>query len=150
MAVNIKLGISFVLCSALALCVLVLTCDLRLHDVEANFPGPRTLKEVAQVATELGLYYRSDIADRPFDEGVLTRLFVSDRPLTFERVNALRFMPGDQRWNGTVAVTRDPSHSYDPYAALIVEKFPDWVAHWGDFFLFGDPALIRRLAGNRE
>jgi hypothetical protein len=150
MAVHIKLGIRVLLGGALALGLLVLACGLRLDDVERDVPGPRTLTEVAQIAAELGLYYRSDIPDQPFDESVLGRLIVSERPLPFKRVRELRFKPGDQRWNGTVAVTWDLSHGYDIFADSIAEEFRGWVARWGDFFLFGDPALIRRLTGSQE
>jgi hypothetical protein len=140
-----KLGIGVFLVGALALCMVVLAGGLRLHDVEPDVPGPRSLKEVAQIANELGLYYRSDIYARPFDDSVYYRLVVSDRPLTFERVNELRFNRGEPCWGGTVAVTLDRAHGYDEYFASAAEEFPGWVARWGDFFLFGDPALIRRL-----
>jgi hypothetical protein len=149
MAPNFKLGMSVFLGGALALCLLALAGWRRDH-VEADVPGPRTLKEVVQVATELGLYYRSDRADRAFDNGIRYRLVVSESPLTFERAGELRFKPGDQCWDGTVAVTLDRAHGFYHFFALTADEYPGWVARWGDFFLFGDPALIRRLTAGSQ
>jgi hypothetical protein len=150
MAVNIKLGIGVFFAGALAVWVVVLASGLRLDQVEADVPGPRTFKEVAQIATELGLYYRNADPYSTFDEDVMKRLVVSDRPLTSLRAIDLRFKPGDCRWGGTAAVTLDRAHVFDHYLASDAYAYRNWVARWGDFFLFGDPTLIRRLSEHKS
>ena len=93
--------------------------------------GPRTMKEVIALVQKLGLHHRSDREDGT----VGSRLVVSESPLTWQRANAFPMVPKkDSDWNGTVAVLR---------GSLIV---PDQqMEAWGDFFVYGDPSLIKRL-----
>jgi hypothetical protein len=102
---------------------------------EAQPPVPHTLHQVAQIAGRLGLYHRSDV-----HSGVVnSRIVVSDRPLTWERANALHVGdPGHPCWSGTVAAWTGG------------RAFPYLIDHeygvlWGDLLLYGDPVLIRRL-----
>jgi hypothetical protein len=70
------------------------------------------------------------------------RLVISDTPLTWERVNSLVIGRRQQSdWVGTVAVM------------LQVREFPpmsDPMTPWGNFLLYGDPALIQRLTGRTD
>jgi hypothetical protein len=103
------------------------------------------MAEVAAVAKRLGLYYRSERSDGSFDEPVPRRLVVSNRPITQERANSLRFQTGHPCWKGTVAVTLDPNHGCDDFFLATEDDAPGWAARWGEGFLFGDPGLIRQL-----
>jgi hypothetical protein len=98
-------------------------------------PAPRSLQEIARIADSLGLHHRSDIASG----AIINRLIISDRPVSFVRANAVHI--GDPHrpcWHGTVAACGDgPSFSY-----LIDGKHG---VLWGEFLLYGDPALIRQL-----
>jgi hypothetical protein len=93
--------------------------------------GPRTMKEVIGIVQKFGLHCRSDKEDGT----VGSRLVVSESPLTYERANAFPMVPQkDSDWNGTVAVLR---------GNLIM---PDQrLQAWGDFFVYGDRSLIKRL-----
>src|SRR5262249_37040353 len=93
--------------------------------------GPRTMKEVIGLAQKLGLHYRSDQKDGT----VGSRLVVSESPLTWQRANTFPMVPKkDSDWNGTVSVLR---------GSLIM---PDQrLEAWGNFFVYGDPSLIKRL-----
>jgi hypothetical protein len=97
--------------------------------------GPKSLQEVTQIASSLGLHHRSDIAS-----GELTiRLIVSARPLTFERANSMHFdNPSHPCWQDTVAVSA-------PWRQYLYLAHPDHGVVWGDVFIYGDPALIRTL-----
>ena len=102
---------------------------------EWQAPTPRTLHQVAQIADRLGLYRRSDV-----HSGVVnSRIVVSDRPLTWERANALHVGDPDHPcWSGTVAAwTGGRAFPYliDNERGVL----------WGDLLLYGDPELIRRL-----
>jgi hypothetical protein len=98
-------------------------------------PDPQTLRDAAQVAVGLGLYYRSNRSD-----GVLIdRLVVSVNPLTYERANTLRINDPDLPcWAGTIAVCTDP----DQFGYLEDHRHG---ARWGGLFVYGDPALVRKL-----
>jgi len=119
-----------------ATAVLLLACSYSLSLV-ANSPleGPKSLHEVGQIASSLGLHHRSDIAS-----GMVTfRLVVSARPLTFERANGMKIgFPAHPCWQDSVAVCY-PWQKYRHYTD------PDHGVVWGDVFLYGDPALIRTL-----
>lgn len=98
-------------------------------------PEPKSLDEVAQTATNLGLHHRSDALSGE----VQIRLVISTRPLTFERANSLKLgTPNHPCWQNTVAAC-SPWHDY----LYLVD--PDHGVVWGEVFLFGDPALIRTL-----
>jgi hypothetical protein len=117
---------------ALALCV-ALCYVARREPLQST--GPESLDEVAVIADNLGLHYRSDLKSGE----VINRLVMSHYPLTFERANALRV--GDSQhpcWQGTV-VACHPSRCFK----YLTE--PDYGVVWGDVFLFGDPELIRQL-----
>jgi hypothetical protein len=144
MAANLRLDIGVSFAGGLVLLILALACWRR-SDAVPDVPGPRTLTEVAQAARELGLYYCGDHSDGRFEGGISRRLVLSDRPLNYQRVISLTFEAGHSCWEGTVAVTLDPSHAYDGYFDSTDGQSPRGVARWGDFFLLGDPALIRRL-----
>ena len=96
--------------------------------------GPQSREEVIAIVESLGLHYRSDRADGDLQT---CRIFVSDTPLTWERVSDLtcRRVRGPE-WGGIVAVYRtwkvDPGFIYD-------------LATWGDHYVYGDPALIQKL-----
>jgi hypothetical protein len=143
-AANFRLGIGVTSSGGLVLLMLALAC-WRSSDAVPDVPGPRTLTEVAKAARELGLYYFSDRPDGRFEGGISKRLVLSDRPLNYQRVTSLRFDAGHRCWDGTVAVTLDPFHGYDDYFDSTDGQSPSGVARWGDLFLLGDPALIRRL-----
>jgi hypothetical protein len=131
------------LSGVLALFMLGLACWQGSDKVPVN-SGPQTLTEVVQAVTDLGLYYCSDRPDGRFDGGRSGRLVVSERPVDFNRATLLKFEAGHSCWDGTVAVTLDPLHAYDGYF-LSEREYPGWVARWGEFFVLGDPSLIRRL-----
>jgi hypothetical protein len=101
---------------------------------------PATLEEVRRRALQRGLYCGVDTPN-----GTLTyRLIVSKRPLTFERINNLRFgMPFDPCWNGTVAVSY-PARSW---AIEYRISEPSRSGRWGTMFLFGDPEVMHTLTG---
>jgi hypothetical protein len=97
--------------------------------------GPRSLEEVARLAADMGLHYRSD----RLNGELACRLVVSNWPITHERANSVRFGEADHPcWQGTVAVST-PWHCFGRYGD------PDHGVVWGEVFLFGDPALIRAL-----
>ena len=97
-------------------------------------PGPRTMEEVMGLVQKLGLHYRGDHKDG----AVGSRLVVSDSPLTWQRANAFRMGPQkDADRNGTVAVLQS-----DCMFAIAPDERME---AWGDFFLYGDPSLIKRL-----
>jgi hypothetical protein len=98
-------------------------------------PGPRTLQEVAAIAERLGLHHRSDV----YSGDIQSRLVVADQPTTFEGVNRGHFgEPDHPCWRGMVAVCT-------PCKAYLRYTDPDHGVVWGDVFLYGDPALIRKL-----
>jgi hypothetical protein len=98
-------------------------------------PGPCTLQEVAAIADKLGLHHRSD----ELSGKVYYRLVVSDQPTTFDSVNRVRFGDLDHPcWRGTVAVST-PWRGFERY------RHPAHGVVWGEFFLYGDPGVIRRL-----
>jgi hypothetical protein len=97
--------------------------------------NPRQIEEVLAIAQNLGLHCRGDRQDGQ----IQMRLLVSDSPLTWERVGQLYMGRGEHTdWVGTVSVMQG------------VKKFPPMAANmtpWGNFLLYGDPALIRKLTG---
>jgi hypothetical protein len=119
------------------LIVVVVALLLERTDVPAPVaarPGPRTMEEVIGLVQKLGLHYRSDHKDGR----VGSRLVVSDSPLTWQRANALRMGPNkDSDRNGTVAVLQSNSGM-----AIAPDERME---AWGDFFVYGDPSLIKRL-----
>jgi hypothetical protein len=99
--------------------------------------GPATLQEVARLAEEMGLYWRSDRKDG----AIKSRLVVSNRPLTAVRANLVRFnCPEHPCWVGTIAISRPWQHNISNYD-------PEYSVVWGDMFVYGDPEIIRRLTG---
>jgi hypothetical protein len=100
--------------------------------------GPQTMREVIAIVQKLGLHYRSDRSDSLIDY----RLVVSESPLTLERVNVVAiFRPPDHPdWTGTVAVYRK-GHG------IVMDVLPesDTLVAWGEFLLYGDRSLIKRL-----
>jgi hypothetical protein len=97
--------------------------------------GPQTMKEVIGIVQKLGLHYRSDKEDGT----VGSRLVVSESPLTWQRANVFPMIPKkDSDWNRRVAVLRS--------SIGVIELVPDeQMEVWGDFFVYGDSALIKRL-----
>lgn len=122
------------------LCVLLvtglLTASVWLYRQRPVDPeGPKTLKEVEELARRLGLYCCGDRADG----SVRNRLVLSEFPLTPERAHDLRFnQPTSPNWIGTVTVSINP-RSYLP------SFLPGRSLVWGELFVFGDPELIRKL-----
>jgi hypothetical protein len=103
-----------------------------------SVPGPETMGEVMRAAEKAGLYARSD----RHDGLVIHRLVVSDRPIDYLRANLVRFgVPNHHSWRGTVAVSWDARPNTANFDA-------DCSTVWGDMFVYGDPAIIRRLTGN--
>ena len=101
----------------------------------ASPSGPQSIAEVARIADELGLHHRSD----PLSGEVRNRLVISDRPASWERVNNVRFgLPEHPCWRGTVAAST-------PWRCFARYCDPDHGVIWGEVFLYGDPALIRKL-----
>jgi hypothetical protein len=99
---------------------------------------PEQIEDVIQIAQQLGLHYRGDREDGQ----VQMRLLVSEAPIPWERVNGLVVGRNEQTdWAGTVAVIQG------------WKSFP-LVAHhmtsWGNFRLYGDPALIQRLTNQSD
>jgi hypothetical protein len=93
--------------------------------------GPRTMNEVIGIVQELGLHCRSD----KIDGTVGFRLVVSESPLTWQRANTFTMVPkNDTDWNGLVTVLRDSWIMPDQRLEA-----------WGDFFVYGDRSLIKRL-----
>jgi hypothetical protein len=104
----------------------------------SNASSPQRIEEVIQIARELGLYCRGDREDGQMQ----MRLLVSEASIPWERVNRLVVGRNEQTdWAGTVAVIQGR------------RAFP-LVAHhltsWGNFRLYGDPALIQRLTGRSD
>ena len=97
--------------------------------------APRTLYEMAQMAERLGLHHRSDLVSGMINN----RLVISDYPLTFERANSLHVGdPEHPCWRGTVAACGGGR-------ALPYLNDAEHGVLWGEFLLYGDPDLIRRL-----
>src|SRR5438045_1199620 len=100
--------------------------------------SPRQMEEVITIAQNLGLHYRGDRKDGQSQ----TRLLVSESPLSWERVNCLYIGRGEHTdWLGTVSVMQG------------VKEFPPLSTHmtaWGNFLLYGDPALIKKLTGRTD
>jgi hypothetical protein len=100
--------------------------------------GPGEFKEVMAIAQKLGLHYRGEHED----ETVQQRLLVSETPLSWERANGLFIgsrMTAD--WKGTVAVFRSDRE---------ISLLPQQMTIWGQFLLYGDPALIKRLTSQSD
>jgi hypothetical protein len=118
----------------------IAVCLLSLFIYRGGEQAPDTLAEIQRLALQRGLHCRS----ATLDGSLGYRLIVSEQPLSFERVNGLRFgMPFDRCWEGTVAVSY-PSRSWAIEFRL---SEPGRAARWGRLFLFGDPAVIRKLIG---
>src|SRR5438067_10857353 len=100
--------------------------------------SPRQYEEVMQIPQQLGLHYRGDCEDGR----VQMRLLLSESPLTWERANGLVIGRGEQSdWLGTVAIMQS------------VREFPPLtkpMTPWGNFLLYGDPALINKLTGRTD
>jgi hypothetical protein len=96
---------------------------------------PQKMEEVIAITQKQGLHYRSDQED-----GTLTmRLTVSESPITWEHANALKLDPRKKSaWNGTMVIFyRD----WDGLQTMPHDQFEVW----GEFLLYGDPSLIKRL-----
>ncbi len=113
-------------------------CSLPARPSEARSASPRQMEDVIKIAQNLGLHYRGDREDGQ----VQIRLLISASPLTWERANTLvvgRRVGSD--WVGTVAVIQG------------LRAFP-LVSHdmtvWGEFLIYGDPALIKKLTGQAD
>jgi hypothetical protein len=107
----------------------------RSSKAEPSSSDPRTMKEVIAIAEKLGLHYCSDQKGGT----IAARLTISESPLTWERANALTLNPEDRSpWKGTLVVFRRDWEG--------LETMPDkQFEPWGEFFLYGDPSLIKRL-----
>ncbi len=124
---------ALLVCGAAAALILVL-CSLARRSLSPQ-QGPHTVHQFARMADDLGLYHRSDMQSGR----VISRLIVSDRPLTYRRANSLRLGdPDHECWNGTVAVT-----SEGQTLAYLCDG--EHGVLWGNMLLYGDPALIRQL-----
>src|SRR5947209_10259532 len=97
--------------------------------------NPQELEDVIQIAHELGLHCRGDREDGQ----VQMRLLLSEAPLPWEQVSRLIIGRNEQTdWRGVVAVHRGPTTF-----PMVAQR----MTRWGNFRLYGDPALIRRLTG---
>ena len=114
---------------------LTMSSNYRSRRVVPSPSGPQTMKEVIAIAEKMGLHYRSDQQDGT----VYVRLTISEAPLAWDRANALVLNPRNKSaWNGTVVVfcrvwNEGQTVSDDRYEV------------WGEFLLYGDPSLIKRL-----
>jgi hypothetical protein len=97
--------------------------------------GPQSLQDAARLVEEEGLYWMSPHRSNEMRE----RLIVSDRPVSWEQANLVRFSaPQHPCWRGVVALCY-PAHSY------LMNYDADHSAVWGKLFVYGDPELIQRL-----
>ena len=102
--------------------------------------GPKKISEVIRIASRLGLHWRSD----RLDESVASRrIFVSERPVTWERINELG-LPGTNKgeWLGTVAVYHRAWKDDNVLTDVIVMNN---MVIWGEFAMMGDLKLILKM-----
>jgi hypothetical protein len=118
-----------------ATATLAWTCLEHVGKSPARPTNPQTMEEVAAIARDRGLHYRSDRKNGTFG----LRLIISETPLTWERVALFGLTPGSEAaWNGTVAVLRN-------WQICFLPTPNEQTQVWGKFVLYGDPALIQRL-----
>jgi hypothetical protein len=114
---------------------LILSSHSGSRRVEPSQSDPQIMQEVMAIAEKLGLHYRGDQQDGT----VNARLTISESPLTWERANALQLNPQNKSaWNGTIVVFRRSWNGVQTMSNVQFEV-------WGNFFLYGDPSLIKRL-----
>jgi hypothetical protein len=104
---------------------------------DAGRRAPESLAEVAEVAVELGLFYRYD---GPAAQCCLI-ISATEMPTTSPPAPRMN-NPTHPFWFGTVAIYTRASAmlaNYDPACSLV----------WGTLFVYGDPDLIAKLTGRR-
>jgi hypothetical protein len=97
--------------------------------------APTSLEQVAEIAERDGLFQSGDA----FDGKIGTRLIVSTTLVTPERAacTPLRELKHPS-WDGTVAI-------YQRLRGMYVDPNPPHAVIWGNFYVCGDPEVIRRL-----
>jgi hypothetical protein len=106
---------------------------------EGGNVGPRDVAELIPLVEKLGLHWRSDREDGDLRTA---RVIVSEEPLPWEAVGAL--VPGDPDksiWTSKVAAYRK-----SPGPDIGIGN----AVAWGEFQLYGDEALIRKLTGSAD
>ncbi len=102
---------------------------------EPRRPGPRTLQEAIALAGQKGLSWGTD----EYDGHPVTRIVISELPVTTARCQRLYLHPSCPGWAGTVSV-------YANWRLLIADAYdPEHSAIWGELFVYGDPSLIEML-----
>ena len=97
--------------------------------------GPQNIQEAIGIAQNSGLYWGSDERDCV----PVYYLVMSEFPVTRERAGDLRMNdPGHPGWVGTVRL-------YSPWQSMLPNYDPACSAVWGEFFIYGDPRLVKRL-----
>ena len=96
--------------------------------------SPRTTDEVIAIARKLGLHHRSDQVN---GDHTFRRLVISEFPITWARANDFSLWRAQSDWTGMVAVVWD----WDGMRTMPDERMQPW----GEFLVYGDPALIERL-----
>ena len=119
--------------TAAVVALLTLAYALR-STTQPGSSAPQTVDDMIRIAEELGLHHRSDCQSG----SVSDRLVISDQPLTFERANLVWGDLDHPCWTGTVAACT-PWRGYTAYCD------GEHGVVFGRVFLYGDPALIRRL-----
>jgi hypothetical protein len=103
--------------------------------VRPESDAPSSLEQVAKIAERQGLFQSSDM----FNGKIGARLIVSTTMVTPERAGCVALRPPRHpSWEGTVAVYRGLQTMY-------VDSDPPYSVIWGNYFVCGDPELIRRL-----
>jgi hypothetical protein len=99
-------------------------------------PAPRSWDDIRPAAAAHDLRHVPDAVVG----GVPGRIILSAGPITEDEVRDLPVRPDHPAWAGRVGVYR----GWRTYAPML-ELYPEHTGVWGDFFLLGDPALIRDL-----
>jgi hypothetical protein len=105
--------------------------------------SPGHAQDILRVAQALKLDYRSETP-----EGLTGgKLIVSEHPLTPEYMQSLVLHDHYfSRWIGTVAFWRRGTFDVQSlYALNLNPEHPERYAQWGEFFVYGDPDLIREI-----
>jgi hypothetical protein len=99
---------------------------------------PSTMAEALELVHSAGLHSRSDRTDGKVSH---LSMFVSEAPLEMDAIERIHFEPGHTSWTGIVVIKNRlfDGRYYDD------ENHSGWMLPWGEFIVFGDPALVKKI-----
>jgi hypothetical protein len=98
------------------------------------------MEEALELVHSAGLHSRSDTTDGKVNH---LSMLVSEAPLDMDAIERIHFEPGHSSWTGIVVITKKnvlfDGCYYDD------ENHSGWMLPWGEFIVFGDPALVKKI-----